>query len=56
MYPRGTVVVDVLQPKTHQLLWRGTTAAPISDDSEKYQADLRAAVVRVVEKYPKSKK
>jgi Domain of unknown function (DUF4136) len=54
-YPRGTVVVDVLQPKTHVLLWRGTTKAEISDDSEKYQADLRSAVERVVEKYPKSK-
>ena len=54
-YPRGTVVVDVLQPKTHLLLWRGTTMAPISDDVEKYKSDLRTAVGRIVEKYPKSK-
>ena len=54
-YPRGTVVVDVLQPGTHLLLWRGTTTAPISDDNEKYKTDLRAAVARVVEKYPKAK-
>ena len=54
-YPKGTIIVDVLQPKTHVLLWRGTTSAPASDDVDKYQKDLRAAVDRIVEKYPKAK-
>ena len=54
-YPHGTVVVDVLAPKTHQLLWRGETLAPISSDSAKYEADLRAAVERIAAKYPESK-
>ena len=54
-YPRGTVIVDVLAPKSHELLWRGETVAPISPDSAKYEAYLRAAVERVVAKYPESK-
>ena len=54
-YPKGTVVVDVLAPHSHELLWRGTTVAPISSDPEKYQADLREAVTRVIAKYPKAK-
>jgi hypothetical protein len=54
-YPRGTVIVDVLAPKTHELLWRGETVAPVSTDTAKYEADLRKAVERVVEKYPKAK-
>lgn len=54
-YPKGTIVVDVLAPHTHELLWRGTTVAPISSDPDKYQADLREAVSRVIEKYPKAK-
>jgi len=54
-YPKGTVVVDVLAPKTHELLWRGTTVAAISSDPDKYAANLREAVNRIAAKYPKSK-
>src|SRR5262245_40587921 len=55
-FPKGTVIVDVLQPKTHVLLWRGKTVAPVSDDVATYEKDLREAVDRIVEKYPQSKK
>jgi Domain of unknown function (DUF4136) len=54
-FPKGTVIVDVLQPKTHLLLWRGQAVAPVSNDVDKYEKDLRGAVNRIVEKYPKSK-
>lgn len=54
-FPKGTVIVDVLQPKTHLLLWRGSAVAPVSDDVEKYQKDLRNAVNSIVDKYPKAK-
>jgi uncharacterized protein DUF4136 len=53
VYPKGTVIVDVLKPGTHELLWRGHTEAPISSDPDKYAADLREAVGRIVAKYPK---
>jgi hypothetical protein len=55
-YPRGTVVVDVLAPRTHELLWRGTTVAPIESDPDKYADELRHAVNRIVQKYPKSER
>ena len=54
-YPKGTVIVDVLAPKTHELLWRGETVGPISSDPDKYASDLRESVKRIVAKYPKSK-
>jgi hypothetical protein len=54
-YPKGTVVVDVLAPKTHELLWRGETVAPVSTDADEYAKHLRGAVNRVVAKYPKVK-
>lgn len=55
IYPKGTVVVDVLAPRTHELLWRGHTVAPVTTDPDKYATDLRGAVNRVVAKYPKAK-
>lgn len=55
-YPKGTVVVDVLAPRTHELLWRGETVGSISSDPDKYAADLRESVHRIIDKYPKSKK
>jgi hypothetical protein len=54
-YPKGTVVVDVLAPKTHRLLWRGTAVTRVTDNAEEYEKGLRIAVKRIVEKYPKSK-
>ena len=54
-FPKGTVIVDVLQPKTHVLLWRGQTVAGISDDVDKYEKNLRTAVDQIVAKYPKAK-
>lgn len=54
-FPKGTVIVDVLQPKTHVLLWRGSAVVPVSDDVEKYEKNLRGAVNNIVEKYPKAK-
>lgn len=53
-FKKGTVIVDVLQPKTHVLLWRGSTVIPVSNDVGKYEKDLRGAVDRIMEKYPKA--
>ena len=55
-YPKGTVIVDVLAPHTHELLWRGTTVAPVSSNPEEYASDLRHAVNRIVQKYPKAQR
>ena len=55
-YPKGTVIVDVLAPKTHELLWRGETVAPVSTRRRTSTRRICAhAVNRVVAKYPKAK-
>lgn len=54
-FPKGTVIVDVLQPRTHVLLWRGQAVTQVSDNVEQYQKNLREAVNQIVQKYPKSK-
>jgi hypothetical protein len=51
-YEQGTVVIDVIDPATHQLLWRGQGAAPVDRDPDKYIDTLRKAVDAVVDKFP----
>jgi hypothetical protein len=35
-YEEGTVLIDVIDPRTHELLWRGRGKAPVSTDPGKY--------------------
>lgn len=51
---QGTVVVDVIDQRTKQLVWRGTGRAEVSDDQAKYTAQLERAVNDVVQKLPRS--
>jgi hypothetical protein len=51
-YEEGAVIIDVIDPVTHRLLWRGEGRAVTSDDPNKYLADLRRAVHAIVEKFP----
>jgi hypothetical protein len=51
-YEQGSVVIDVIDPATHQLLWRGQAAAPVDSDPNKYIGTLRKAVDAVVDKFP----
>jgi hypothetical protein len=51
-YEQGTVVIDVIDPTTHQLLWRGQGAAPVDRDPNKYIDVLRRAVDAIVDKLP----
>ena len=48
----GTVMVDVIDPKTKQLLWRGQGIAAVADDEEQYDRNLKHAVQAIVEKFP----
>src|SRR5207302_7301501 len=36
-YTEGTVIVDVIDPRTKELLWRGVGKADVSDDETKYE-------------------
>src|SRR6267378_8685782 len=39
-YTQGTVIVDVINPNTKELLWRGQGVATVSDNEAQYEQDL----------------
>jgi hypothetical protein len=51
-YEEGTVIIDVVDPATHRLLWRGEGRAVVSDNPDKYIEELRSAVHAIVDKFP----
>jgi hypothetical protein len=51
-YEEGTVIVDVVDPATHRLLWRGQGVARVDPDPNKYVKEIRKAVDKIVEKFP----
>ena len=51
-YTEGTVVVDVIDPKSKELLWRGKGVARVSDDQEKYEQELQKTVTAILQKFP----
>jgi hypothetical protein len=51
-YVEGTVIVDVVDPKTHELVWRGRGVSNISDDAETYGQNLERTVKAIVAKFP----
>src|SRR5207253_105383 len=40
-YTEGTVLVDVFDPKTKDLLWRGQGVAAVSDNQAQYEQELK---------------
>jgi hypothetical protein len=53
-YTEGTVVVDVVNPKTKELLWRGQGVAAVSDDPQTYAKELARTVEKIVERFPEA--
>jgi hypothetical protein len=51
-YTEGTLIVDVIDPKTKDLLWRGQGIAPVSENEQAYEQNLKKAVEAVVDKFP----
>jgi hypothetical protein len=51
-FVEGTVIVDVVNPKTHELLWRGRGVSDVSDDPETYAQNLDRTVKDIVAKFP----
>jgi hypothetical protein len=51
-YEQGTVIIDVVDPETHELLWRGEGRAAVSEDPDKYAEQLEKAVNKIMEKFP----
>jgi len=53
-YTQGTVIVDVVDPSTRELLWRGQGVAAVSDDEAQYEQDLLKTVMAILEKFPRA--
>jgi hypothetical protein len=51
-YTEGTVVIDVVDPDSKELLWRGSGVATVSDNPRKYARQLNEAVGEIVERFP----
>jgi hypothetical protein len=48
----GTLVVDISDSHTRQLLWRGMAADTLSDNPDKNSHKIQKAVVMMFKKYP----
>src|SRR6266852_7983535 len=53
-YRVGTVVVDLFDTKTKQLLWRGTSSDTLSNNSDKNIKNLDKGVEKMFKKFPPS--
>jgi hypothetical protein len=51
-YTEGTVIIDVVDPASNQLIWRGSGVADVSDKPEKYMRQQQKAIVKIVERFP----
>jgi hypothetical protein len=51
-YTEGTVIVDVIDPKTKDLLWRGQGVAAVSNNEAQYEQELKQTVEAIVDKFP----
>lgn len=51
---QGQVIVDVTDPRTSELLWRGQGVEPVSSDPVTYASDLQGVVDAIVAKFPQA--
>jgi hypothetical protein len=53
-FTEGTLIVDVVDARTSELLWRGRASAEVSDEPAAFRARLREAVDRIVSRFPEA--
>jgi hypothetical protein len=51
-YVEGTVIIDVVDAKSHELVWRGRGVSDVSDNPETYSQSLNRTVMDIVKKFP----
>jgi hypothetical protein len=51
-YTQGSVIVDIVDAKTNQLVWRGQGTAPVANDPAKYEKQLEKTLSAVLKKLP----
>ena len=50
----GQVIVDLIDPRTNELLWRGQGIEPVSNDPTKYASALQGVVNAIIAKFPQA--
>jgi len=55
-YTQGTVIVDVIDPNSKELLWRGQGVASVSDNEAQYEQELAKTVTAILAKFPSAGK
>jgi hypothetical protein len=53
-YTEGSVVIDVINASTHELLWRGEGTAHLTDDTSQDLKRLAKAAEAIVAKFPRA--
>jgi hypothetical protein len=53
-YASGTVVVDVIDGPTRELLWRGKGLTRVSDDERAYELELHKTVTAIIARFPRA--
>ncbi len=51
-YTVGTMIVDIYDARTKQLIWRGTGSDTLSDKPEKNEKKINTAVPKMFQKFP----
>jgi len=51
-YKEGTLVVDLYDAKTKQLIWRGSAEGTLSNNTEKNEKNLDKGVAKMFKKFP----
>jgi|SRR5438132_8545325 len=51
-YQEGTLVIDLYDGKTKQLIWRGSTESALSDKAEKNEKNLDKGVNKMFKNFP----
>ena len=49
-YEQGSLIIDVVNPKTHELMWRGSAQAEVN--RKKGNEQLTEAIKRILERFP----
>jgi len=54
LFPAGSVVVDVVNPETLEVLWRGTGTATIGADPLENAREVLAVATTIVQRFPRA--
>ncbi len=53
--PVGSLIVDLIDARTHQLVWRGTARGALSRNAQRRSARIIAAIVKMFGTFPRPK-